>query len=212
MSVKLNILKKDAITEKIPEMYNKLYELTDKKILVVILICLAAFVLDFIFVIGWQNNRLKTVKPKIKQIKADIDTINKNFSCIDELKKKYILDKKDILSEGQFSILLEEISNIANKNNALIMRIKPVADSKDKDPKAKKSLKDKKQKAVLTEKFIPAFIDMELSCGYHNLGNFINSLENSTNFMQIQNIKISTNQEDYSLHKVTLLIKTFIKK
>jgi len=208
MTVRPKFLDLSEIFRKAAEKFDKLFELDEKKIMLVISISLAIFILDFIFVLGWQNKQINAAKPKIKQSKSDIETINKNFANIDELKKKFAIGKKEVISEGELSILLEEISNIANKNSVLIMRIKPVS-----DPKAsKKEVKSKTQKAVPTVKFTPVFIDIELACGYHNLGSFINSLENSVNFMQIQNIKVTTNEEDYTLHKVTLLIKTYIKK
>lgn len=204
MTVKLNTLNFKEIFGKATLAFNKLFELDDKKTILVILMSSIIFFLDFIFVIGWQNKRINTIRPQIKQIKADINTINDNFANIEELKKKFAIGKKEIISGGQLSILMEEISNIANKNNALIMRIQPSADQKGK--------KETKNKTVLTGKFTPAFIDIELSCGYHNLGSFINALENSVNFMRIQNIKIISNENDYSSHRIALLIKTYLSK
>ena len=64
----------------------------------------------------------------------------------------------------------------------------------------------------MPDKFIPYLINLDLICDYHNLGKFINALENSKVFMEVQELKISTKLQDYIKQKINLAIRTYVAK
>lgn len=52
-------------------------------------------------------------------------------------------------------------------------------------------------------------ITMRLTCGYHELGLYLNQLENSTRFVQIDDLAIEAGEEVFN-HKVTLNLSTYV--
>ena len=52
-------------------------------------------------------------------------------------------------------------------------------------------------------------ITMTLTCGYHELGQYINQLENSTRFVQIDDLSIDAGEEVFK-HKVNLNLSTYV--
>ncbi|MDI6605882.1 MAG: hypothetical protein QME65_01900, partial [Candidatus Omnitrophota bacterium] len=89
------------------------------------------------------------------------------------------------------------------KNNAVeLIQMKP---SRQNSPAAK-------DKVAKTEKFTPILIKLDILCGYHELGHFINDLENNPVFMAVEDLKITPQQKDYFKQKVELALKTYVEK
>ena len=53
---------------------------------------------------------------------------------------------------------------------------------------------------------------MDLSAGYHQLGKFINELENAQVFVIVQELKIEPQPGNYLKQKAALTLKTYVKK
>jgi len=182
-------------------------EENQKKILVMI-VCVAALYIDFNYILKAQFQGLKNVELKAAKIKDDLDKLNRDLSNMQVLKnKKSSEDARGaggkslrILTEGQLADLLEDISTQANKLNITINQIRPSRESQA-------------AKAITPgDKFIPLLINLDLVCDYHNLGKFINILENSPVFMAVQELKISTQLPDYLKQKVILTLRTYESK
>ena len=54
-------------------------------------------------------------------------------------------------------------------------------------------------------------IDMDISCGYHNLGQFVNDLENNEIFLAVDELRITPRQDDYFNQDIGLKLKTYVK-
>ncbi len=165
----------------------------------------------------------KVIK-KIAKLKKDIDVLNKDLANLSQFKKEQSNNTSakniKVVSEKELSFLSEDISNIANKNNVRIMQISPskVKDVKEtknaKDAKNVKEVKDAKEakKETKAANFTTFNIGLDLSGSYHNLGKFINDLENSDKFLAVQAIKIEPVKESYLWHKISLVLITYVKK
>ena len=112
---------------------------------------------------------------------------------------------KIIITEEQMPALLEAISGMANKRNIQIGQIRPIRETK-------KEVKGKKDKVVETKKFSILYIALDLSCEYHNLGLFISDLENTPEFIWVQDIKLNSDNDNYFKQRATVLLKTYVKK
>ena len=178
-------------------------EWDNKKVLVVILICLIIIYIDFSFLIKSQRQAITSVGEKTIKLKQDIDALTKDLATMQQAqtKQEVALKVKKIISEEQMPMLFQEISNIANKNNIKIMEMIPSKESKAKE-----------EKALVAPKTPLAFITLDLFGGYHNLGRFINDLENAEILMAVENLKIVPQQNDYFKHGITLILKTYVKK
>lgn len=177
-----------------------------KKILIVIF-CILIIYVDTNFILKSQLTGLKSADPKIARLKNDLLNLNRALEDMRVVKDKQGLATKKVsarssklLSEGQVSGLLQNISSEANKFDIQISQIRPSRET----PNAKNP--------IAGDKFIPILINLDLICNYHNLGKFINALEHMQVFLSVQEMNISTQLPDYMKQKVKLVLKTYVTK
>ena len=173
-------------------------ELDKKKIGLIILICAILIYVDFAFLIKLQLRSTTAVGAKIIKLRKDIEVLNKDLIMMQQTGKKQdvAVKLKKIISEGQMPSLFQSISNTANKNNVKIMEIRP----------------SRAPKSSASGIFTPMSLTLDLSCSYHNLGKFINDLENLEVFIAVENLRILPQSQDYFTHGVTLVLKTYVRK
>ena len=179
-----------------------------KKILIAIIFVLVIYV-DTAFILKSQISGVSSLNPKISRLKNDLSNLNRNLSNMRASKNTQGLatpraqgiNSSKILSEGQIPGLLQDISSEANKFDIQIGQIRPSREAANA------------KSAVAGDKlFTPILINLDLTCDYHNLGKFINELENFQVFLEAQELKISTSPLDYMKQKVTLILKTYVTK
>lgn len=184
-------------------------DLDNKKLIMIIMILLIFLYLDYNFLLKLQFAALKTSEPKILSLKKDLDNLSKDLEKMQELKKKQIVPDQKALSKikkivpsEQLASLLQDLSNIANKNDIMIEQIKP----------SKEAQGPKQEKIVGIDKFQPVLITLDLTCDYHHLGKFINDIEEGQTYILVQGMKIKSQPGEYFKQKVNLLLKTYVKK
>jgi Tfp pilus assembly protein PilO len=179
-----------------------------KKIVILIAVCLALVCLDFITLLKFQIQQIKKPSSPLKELKTDIDNLNKELATLQELKNKQKEIKtastkvKKIISEEQITPFLQRISELANKNKVVMLQITP---SKDITGKGKKTVEEE-------PKFPPLFLTLDLTCDYHDFGRFINDLENAEEFVDIDDIKIEPDKRNYLKENIKLTLRTYVKK
>lgn len=181
-----------------------------KKILIVIFCALIIYV-DIAFILKIQTAGINSLDPKITRLKNDFVSLNRGLDNMRALRvskgkqslatQKAIIKPSKILPEGQISGLLQDISSKANKFDIKIDQIRPSRETVS----AKNAVAEDKL-------FMPILINLVLTCDYHNLGKFINELENSQVFLGVQELKISTQLPNYMKQKVALILKTYVTK
>jgi len=158
---------------------------------------------DFAFILQAQVKALSAVKTKNLKLAADIQTVQKDLNAMRENqhKVKPVLSvPKKIVSEGELLSLVARISQIAKDNMVKVAQINPVKN-------ARPDLKAGQNQPAYGE----VFIKLDLSCGYHNLGGFLNDLENSEYALSAEDLNI---RPDFSLgqkENVLLTLKTYVK-
>lgn len=186
--------------------FNKV--LDTKKIFLIALIALFILYMDFSFIFKPQIRGIGIIGPKIIKLDKDISVLNKDLAALQDLQRSGLEVKKQeesskskkIIYEEKMPSLLQDLSDMANNNSIKIMQIKPSKDTK------------LKEEVIAGVKILPIIITLELSCGYHSLGAFINALENSAQYMAVQEMKITSDPNDYLYQKVNLVLKTYVKK
>ncbi|MEK6727591.1 MAG: type 4a pilus biogenesis protein PilO [Candidatus Omnitrophota bacterium] len=183
--------------------------LDKKKIFLIALICIIFLYLDFSLIFKSQIQALKTTEPKIAVLKRDLDNFKKDTAKMEELKKKQIepVQKaaakiKKIISSEQLAILLQDLSDIANKNEVKIEQIKPSKDSQT----------SKQDKVAGIGNLQPVLITLDLTGDYHHFGKFINDIEGAQSFIAVQSMKISSGAGEYFKQKVNLVLRVYVKK
>ena len=174
-------------------------ELDNKKIILVGLIAVIVLYLDFSFIISPQIQGIKRTGSKIAKLKQDINNLSSMAPGLKTAQAKAqesaVGKDKIIISENQVAPLLQKISDMANKDNVKIMQIKPGKESKAKD-----------------SSLATLLINLDLVCGYHNLGLFINDIENGLELMAIEGVRIESDPVNYLQQRVNLTVKTYVKK
>lgn len=183
-------------------------KLDNKKIILILLVCLVILYIDFASFIKLQLHCIKTLTPKILNLKKDIHNLTKDLSAMEDLEQRQTTDKKqieasklkEIISEDQIALLLQGISDIANKNKIRVMQINTIRDIKVQE------------EVIGGQKLLPITITLDLSCTYHLFGSFINDLEKAGQFIDLQNMKIMRDPNDCFIEDVNLVLKTYVKK
>lgn len=182
-------------------------ELEDKqKKLIISIVLIIVFVLDFAFILKPQIQILGRVSKKASVLKRQFQEAQKDIAQKSDFENKLTLLKskfKDfgssIVLEEELPSILEEISRTANQTFVKITQIKPVKDEK------KAILKGD---SGLTYFQIPILIDAQ--SGYHSLGKFLNEIDNFPQIMKIVGLEITANPEDSARHLVRLTLETYV--
>ena len=162
------------------------------------------FFLDYMILMRPQLNALNKINPKIKTLAGDIKTTKENIQKIDyykneveRLKEKVADVSQRVRSKDEMSLILEEISQIANQSKVKIDQIAPKAD--DLKMLVENNKKD----------YFSLAISIEAKSGYHNLGRFLNHIENSDIFFSIFALNISPT-DDPTTHSAKMTINAIV--
>jgi hypothetical protein len=177
-----------------------------KKIIIAVCLVLIAYV-DGASILKAQRAGISRLDPKIARLNADLANLKTGLEKMrlarenpgSSVQKKAARSLR-ILAQSQISELLQEISTAANKFDIKITQLRPSRQAQ------------KEKSAPGQDKLIPMLINLDMTCDYHNLGRFIQALENSAVFMGVQELEISTQLPDYMKQKVALVLKTYVTK
>lgn len=174
-------------------------QLDNKKIILVGLVVLIVLYSDISFVIYPQIKGIKNTGSKITKLKQDINNLNNVAANLKNeqlnAQEGVVVKEKTIISQAYMPSLLQKISDMANKDNVKIMQIKPAKELKAKD--------------IST---IASLINLDLVCSYHNFGLFVNDIENAPELMAVEGMRINPDSINYMQQRISLTIKTYVKK
>lgn len=177
-------------------------QLDKKKIILILAISAIIAVVDIAFVIKLQIKGLSSVSAKAAKLDHDLKDLSKDLALMQQAQKRPVVAKKvkKIISEADIPSLLQDIDTIAKNNKVKILQITPGSADVSKDNKS------------AIGNFIPVFVSLELNCGYHNLGAFINEMENHEKFIAVEALKITPITGNYQQERADLVLKTYVKK
>lgn len=172
-----------------------------------ILICAVLFVsIAFFFyknVFSPLQNKIKRVCAQVEQKKRDIQKAELNPRILEELEDElakiqmqidFYQDK--LQAQADMPQILKELNQITGRLDIKIVSVNPLE-------KREAPLPDGKESIVQ----IP--IRIKLQCGYHQLGIFINQIENSPRFMKITELKINADSKNVWRQEVELVIASY---
>jgi len=182
-------------------------KLEDNKQLVIGLIILLILLVDYCLILRPQlglvfkmNRKNSTLSKNLKLAKQDIAAIEQFKKKLALLKEKGVLTNERISPEEEIPLILENISQNAKQANLKITQLRP-------------SREEEKMVASNQEgKIYRLPILIEAHCGYHQLGSFINKLENGKIFISIAGLDISPNPDDSLHHNAKLVAETYFLK
>lgn len=173
-------------------------KLDPKQMTLISLVCFIVIYLDFSLFLKMQRQGVMDKVTKSIALKKEMENLQNDLRLLKQFKEKQkdTASFKRILKEEEVPLLMEEISTTANTNNVKIMQMRPS--------------KVVKEKAI--SNLFPVLLDLEVSCGYHQLGKFINNLENGRVFIALQDMRISREPGDFLSLRVNLIVKTYVRK
>ena len=151
-----------------------------------------------------QLGALKKLEPKITKLRKDLGALDKGLIIMRDFKNKHketLTRSKKIIPEDQIDYILQELSIIAKNDDVKIIQMKPV-----KEPQAKPV------NGAVALRYAPLSINLDLVCDYHHLGKFINNLENAEILFAVESMRITRQENNYFQQKVSLVLKTYVKK
>ncbi len=175
-----------------------------QKIVAVVLAFTVIVYVDFSFILKAQVKALTDIKVKIVKLQGDILAVKRDMAMMQQsqAKEKTSVALKRTVSEGELLSLLERVSQIAKDNSVSVSQISPQKSGRP----AVKAGQPQPQSV-----FLSVFIKLDLSCGYHNLGAFINDLENSDYAMSVEDIRITPDPASGQRERVMVTLKTYVK-
>ena len=142
--------------------------------------------------------KIQTLSKDLKQAKNDIAHKAQYESDVVRLRAKMMAVDSSILSREEIPKILDNIAFLASKTKVKITQVMPIKES---------------QELVLSTddgKYYSIPILLNARGGYHDLGRFINRIEQDRIFMTITDVDIVAASDDPVRHSTTMKIKAFI--
>ncbi len=145
--------------------------------------------------IAETRGKLGKINADLKSARADIANMGTMKSAVEAYNKKMSDYDKALPSEDKIPALLESLSEMANSADMRIAGIVPVAAKEVPG-------------AVRVYREIP--INITGKAGYHEVGRFITSIENSDRFMKVTDIQIKGDKASPRMHNVDLTVVAYV--
>ncbi len=139
-----------------------------------------------------EAGKLKAMVVELKRDWANIDSFQERLN---QLNAKIAYYEKRLPEEKDVPAFLEFLSQAARRIDIELTGIQPLEQNKD---------------AALLYYKVP--ISLSAQCGYHQLGRFINELEQADRFVKINQIRILAQPQLPDVHFVQLIIVTYVMK
>ncbi|MFA5388921.1 MAG: type 4a pilus biogenesis protein PilO [Candidatus Omnitrophota bacterium] len=147
-----------------------------------------------------KNKEFRVVKDRVKNEEVMISNEGGIKRQYENFEKQAEYLEKRLPGQDQVSSLLEGFSNVAESSGVKILKVKPL-----ETPVTSAS----KQKAA-TEAYAEFPILIEARAGFHQLGDFVNKLENMDRFIKIMDIDITGVDKDPRRHDIKIRIVTYV--
>jgi Tfp pilus assembly protein PilO len=177
----------------------------NQKIIIYGIITVSLLIVNYTLFLKPTISSLSETMPKLAQMRrqfADssslVASIPRYKAQIEHMREGISLHGKKFSTSQEISELLKDLSDMAKDSNVKIISIRP-------HPAIEARSADTGSGAY--QKFP---ISIRAICGYHQLGAFLNKLENDDTFMRVSDIKIEADQNDLSQHVVNILVNTYV--
>lgn len=145
-----------------------------------------------------KNREFCSLKASFRSSKDLIDNKDRLSEQYDSIKKEAELIEKRFPGQDEISVILEDLSRIAEASGVKILRIKPLEEE----------LKGSSEQGLGFYSEFPILI--EARAGYHQSGLFINQLESADRFIKITELDIKRSSEDSRRHNIKLKACTYV--
>jgi Tfp pilus assembly protein PilO len=142
--------------------------------------------------------RLNQAKRQLASDRGMVDSIPRYKGQIEQMRQAMSAHKKKFSTVQEISGLLKDLSEIAKSSGVKILSIKP------------HPMVESRADNLAASAYQKFPISIRAVCGYHQLGVFLNRLENNETFMRVSDIKIVSDQKQPTQHMVYVLVNTYV--
>ena len=194
----------DSILDKIRRGVGKINEKSPYYLLGGIL--LVILIVFFFFPLQFQLASLQQLSPRIKTLTREVETTRNNIlrtpqyqKELDRMRGRYEKLQMRIKKKHEIPLLLEKISRLASRNEVRIVE-QDLPQMSLNQP-----ILDKPEGQYFS---IP--IILELRCGYHEFGRFLNDLEREGVFLRLPQMTIEGDPSDPRVSRISLTLEVII--
>lgn len=149
-----------------------------------------------VFALSGDAQKVRLELKSARLVTADMDKLKKSLKEHSEKVESY---EKKLPAQQEIPTLLEDLSGMAKDSKIKIVSIVPAMSYFNEEKTGNKE-------QIYQE--IPILITAK--SGYHQLGHFLDSLENSDRFMKVVDIGIKANKASPKEHDVELIVCTYV--
>ena len=178
------------IADKLSELGDKLKNADQQTIYYIFAgVLVGIFLLDYLLIMRPQIKTLTKLTPEINEMKGNVERTGTNLlrlndyrTQIKELKDEIVDLNRSIGTKEEVPLLLEKISRVAHENGIKINQIMPRTNNQE-------LILEKDEREYYS---LPILIEAKST--YHDLGRFLNDIENNEVYFEADGILISRGQ------------------
>lgn len=177
----------------------------------VIILAVLLFVMDAFFILRWQFSSLGRLFNESRQLSREIKTTDVDAKLsptfvtkVEDLKNEIAALDKTVVREGGLPSVIESVSKFANVSGVKILAIRPLGAS---GPTAAQAGGVVESGGLVREK-----VSITGRCGFHQLGRFLAFLESAQVFMDITNLEIRADDQDFMRQSVTIVLEVVVQR
>ncbi|MDP8298960.1 MAG: type 4a pilus biogenesis protein PilO [Candidatus Tantalella remota] len=186
------------------------FEDEQKRLYTIVGVVLTVSILYLAFVVFPKFNSLSKVTRTVTELNNNISLVNTRMkrlnemtARLEELRKEQAVYSVQLPAEKEIPAFLEELAVIAKKSDVKIISVTPHGFSGGSS-----AAKDKKGKVKQYYYALP--VEISAQSGYHQLGQFVNDLEEGQRFITVEDLKIQNDKNSPRKHNVKLVLKTYV--
>ena len=196
-------LKMNDLSDQLSAMVTRVNEKNPYYLLAGVLLLI--FIVDYLCVMQFQLRTLSALSPKLTTLSAELQTTKNNIQRLPQYHAEtrrlegYLASTKGrIRAAAEIPLILEDISIMANKHRVRIEQLMP----------------DTTMDKVLLQnsegRYFEVPIVIEARSRYHDLGRFLNQLEEEGALIAVDEFMIVSNKKDPRLHAVKLTVNAVV--
>ena len=202
----------DSIRDMLRDEKSRTYLIIGVTVVIGALYLVLAFIPTVTGFIG-SGSAARELEDNIEVVKNQAANMDKLQAQLDELRTEDKGFAKSFPKSKEMSVLLEEFAKMARESDVTILSITPQEAQKAAPAKTQTRVsrrRAKKAAAPVKKYFEEVPILITARSGYHQLGHFVQVLEQGDRFITIRDLQIKADRRDPWMHDVKIVMTTYV--
>jgi len=145
---------------------------------------------------GRLGNELKTLRTQVERARRDVAQMPSLEKKRSALASQYSAPEPTTPPEEQLPDLLEKIAQAARASHVRVTTLKPQ--------------RGLAQEQVAQSGYLEISLELAATAGYHQVGRFLDHLEQSENLVRLREVEIQPGSDDLMSHQVKMVLLAFL--